>query len=150
MHDKADDISSLPNDQGQRRYYKRMELWLVAKSGKIEELEMQLRRGVDLNEKDPERRTALWWATSRGHAKIVEFLLSEEGLDINHPDAKAHLTPLHTAVLHGYDVLNLFLQHRDIEINTQDDRDDEISTQAYATKMAKRQSNMLYDTETKS
>ena len=55
---------------------------------------------MDLNQRDEKMTTALHWASFAGAEKIVEYLLVQEGIEINPVDSEG-LTPLHLATTYG-------------------------------------------------
>jgi ankyrin repeat protein len=53
-----------------------------AREGKYEELKNFIKRGVDVNARDPKGWTALMWASERGHADVARLLL-DHGASVN-------------------------------------------------------------------
>ena len=65
----------------------------AAKFGDLDGVQAELDKGVDVNAKDDHERTALHFATSRGHKEVAELLIAK-GADVNAKD-KYERTPLH-------------------------------------------------------
>ncbi|CAN9349704.1 unnamed protein product [Alternaria sp. RS040] len=60
-------------------------LWLAAKNGKEDEVAELVFSTSEWRKtiRDPDGRTALWWAVSTGQARIAGFLLATGGFDVN-------------------------------------------------------------------
>jgi ankyrin repeat protein len=63
---------------------------------------------IDMNVKDINGRTPLWWATRNNHPFIAKRLLAESGVDANAASTEGS-TPLHHAVCHGSRLMMLTL-----------------------------------------
>ncbi|KAH8631402.1 hypothetical protein IG631_13085 [Alternaria alternata] len=97
-------------------------LWLAAKNGKedeVEELVLSTSKWCKTM-KDPDGRTALWWAVSTGQARIAGLLLATGELDVNErPDG--HHGLLHEAVrFNDIAVTKVLLGRGDLDVNIKD------------------------------
>lgn len=73
------------------------------------------RSDVSPDYKDPNGRTALWWAADRGHTEVVKLLLARPEVDINSKDRGGD-TPLTRAALEGHEAMTkLLLAHPRID-----------------------------------
>lgn len=97
-------------------------LWLAAKNGKEDEVAELLFSTSKWRKtmKDPDGRTALWWAVSTGQARVAELLLATQAFDVNEiPDH--HHGLLHQAVRSDYiAVTKALLDHGAIDVNIKD------------------------------
>lgn len=79
----------------------------TARQGEMNLLNYLLALGAELSAVDWSRRSALHWAASEGHAKVVELILTKlhelgMGTAMVHARDLAGDTPLHLACLHGH------------------------------------------------
>ncbi|OWY51284.1 hypothetical protein AALT_g4570 [Alternaria alternata] len=97
-----------------------MPLWLAAKNGKEDEVELVLSNGWGNILKDPEGRTALWWAVRNGQERIATLLLATGQFDVNEkPNGELGL--LHAAVLFKHiGVAEVLLSQDGLDVNTKD------------------------------
>jgi ankyrin repeat protein len=97
-------------------------LWLAAKNGKEDEVAELVFSTSEWRKtmKDPDGRTALWWAVSTGQARIAELLLATQAFDVNEiPDH--HHGLLHQAVRSNYiAVTKALLDHGALDVNIKD------------------------------
>jgi len=83
---------------------------IAASKGDVQTVQRLLKDGADVNDKDIEGRTPLYYAVSNGHIDIVNTLL-KNGADITQVTNKGN-TPLHTATSKGYkEIIEVLLQH---------------------------------------
>ena len=69
----------------------------------------------DVNATDSEGRTALTWAATRGHKKVVKMLLEREGINPDHVDTKYGWTPLSRAARRGHEgIVKLLLEREEV------------------------------------
>lgn len=87
----------------------------AAANGDIELLEIFLKYGTDIDEKDEDGKTALHWAVENCHTETVSWLV-EHGANIEAKD-NYNFTPLHHGAENGHTkVVSLLLEHgADIE-----------------------------------
>ena len=72
---------------------------------------------MDINFKDNEGRTPLWWAAKGGHSEVVKLLLVKDSIELDPKDCKGR-TPLLRAARNGHsEVVNLLLAEDGIELN---------------------------------
>ncbi|CAI9631388.1 unnamed protein product [Alternaria burnsii] len=70
--------------------------------------------------KDPEKRTALWWAIKTGHAKIARMLLETRKFNVNERPI-GYFGLLHAAIIsENIAVTELLLGQDDLDVNTKD------------------------------
>ncbi|KAB2105292.1 hypothetical protein AG0111_0g7058 [Alternaria gaisen] len=97
-------------------------LWLAAKNGKEYEVKELVLSTSEWRKtmKDPDGRTALWWAVSTGQARIAGLLLATGGFDVNErPDG--HHGLLHEAVrANDIAVTKVLLGRGDLDVNIKD------------------------------
>ena len=73
---------------------------------------------TDINTQDYERRTSLYLAALRNHSDVVNFLLQQESVDVNHGTQSHGETALIVAAKHGYsDIVGLLLDNEIIDVN---------------------------------
>jgi ankyrin repeat protein len=75
-------------------------------------------RNTKVDFKDSDRRTALWWASSRGWSKAVSLLLDASSAMINLKDVRGQ-APLHAAAKGGAKAVAELLIERGANVNTQ-------------------------------
>lgn len=72
---------------------------------------------VFINAQDADGKTALILSASTGNVSVVNFLLSYEGIDLNHKSKSGH-TALMAAAMYGYkDVVSLLLNQENMDLN---------------------------------
>jgi hypothetical protein len=80
-----------------------------------------LKNGYDLDPKDSNGRTPLWWAAKDGHEAVVRLLLVKDGVD---PDSKDNIwgqTPLSWAAANGHEaVVRLLVAKGGIDPDSKD------------------------------
>ena len=75
---------------------------------------------IDVNAQDDTGLTALHYAVSGRHRRVVEALLAYETINVNLTDARGQ-TPLHYAISKGYtSAMELLLAHDDIFVHVKD------------------------------
>ena len=99
-----------------------------AKNGDLEGLKRELAKGVDINLRDEDNRTALILATNRGFYDIVRELLSHPDIDVNARSGSYASDQKNTALilasLHDFiDIAKELLKHPGIDINIEDEHD---------------------------
>ena len=72
-------------------------LWRLCCDGKLDEVRVELARGGDVNNKDPNGLTALMYAVIEGHNPIIKLLLERPAVKTNEKDNLGY-TALHWAV----------------------------------------------------
>lgn len=88
-----------------------------AYGGNLEEVEVLVAKGADVNVRDQKKRTPLIFAASNGHTSIVEFLFSK-GADINARDSGGQ-TALLYASKRSFNETAAFLLENGAEVNVQ-------------------------------
>ncbi len=91
----------------------------AAMHGKVEDVELLLDRGADINHKDQFGSTALLDAAIHGDAKIVELLLNR-GADVHHRSTFWGDTALFKAAIFGFPEIVELLLDRGADIHHQD------------------------------
>jgi len=122
-----------------------------ARTGDVVGVEALLKKdGVDLNTRDSTGQRALTAALNsmgkmlRSREKMVEFLLAQEGIDVNSPDAIC--PPLHHAV-HGnclYEV-RLLIKHKGISLDQKNADDKSAMQVAQTTQPSERYADIVTD-----
>jgi ankyrin repeat protein len=80
-----------------------------------------LGKGIDINQKDEDGRTALMEASFYGHAEIVKMLLEKQNIDINQIDEDGK-TALMWASEGGHkEIVKMLLEKENIDINQTDE-----------------------------
>lgn len=105
------------------RFHGRTELSYAADSGLVLFVHNLLSsRDTEVDSRDDQNRTPLWWAAMNGHEKVVQLLLAR-GADVNAMD-KYHMTILHIAAVkgHGKVVRSLLIYRVDINAQGHDHR----------------------------
>ena len=77
-----------------------MELISAAKDGNFEEAFSLITAGTNLNARDKDKATPLYWSACRGNASLCEVLI-QAGCDVN-AQVKWGSTALHAAVDRGH------------------------------------------------
>jgi len=87
------------------------DIFSAAERNDVVLLEQLLLEGVDINERDFDRKgTALHWACGKGNLEAIELLI-DFGADVNSQDVRGR-TPLHTLIEQRYDKIALwFIQY---------------------------------------
>lgn len=93
-------------------------LHAAANQGNLEEVRAWItQRGIAVDSRDSERRTALYRAARKGHLEVVQFLVSH-GADVNAGNNSGK-TPLYWAVLKGHFEVVRFLVKHGANVNVQ-------------------------------
>jgi ankyrin repeat protein len=86
-------------------------LCVAADSGRTDVVEELLNKGVDINSKGTDGRSALFCAAEIGNCAMAKLLL-ERGVDANKADNEKNITPLLIATQYGYyDMVEVLLEH---------------------------------------
>ncbi len=97
-----------------------LSLFTAAQNGEQEEVKALLDQGIDINAKNSEGNTPLYYALIGGHGELAQLLI-EKGADVTVKDARG-MTPLYLAAGQGmYTIVELILAHDTIDINVQTD-----------------------------
>lgn len=121
----SNDVTTIvKNTKKDREGSRRQSLWLAAKNGWEDQVEIQLRTDeLNPNEPDEDGRTALWWAAwgdRSSHSKVAALLLANDKVNINARDDEGR-TPIHVAALKGHEeVTKLLLVEAALDVNCQD------------------------------
>jgi ankyrin repeat protein len=78
------------------------------------------RKGVDVNARDSQQKTALIWACETGNPQAVELLLGMEDIDVNAKDKEDRTAIMPAAVNQDSRALELLLQRMDVDVNVRD------------------------------
>ena len=82
-----------------------------AKLGRLDQVQLAIQSGQNVNDKDGEGRTALHWAVDRAQEAMVHALVEQHGANVNAQDGEG-ATPLHYAAMCEHIPLTLYLlQH---------------------------------------
>ncbi|KAL8367273.1 hypothetical protein RB599_010322 [Gaeumannomyces hyphopodioides] len=77
--------------------------------------------GTEIDIRDREGRTPLWWAARNGHEAVVKQLLATGKVDVESKDGMWGRTPLSWAALHGHEaVVKLLLATRKVDVDSKD------------------------------
>ena len=100
---------SKPNEQ----------LLYAAEGGWLERIKIILDCHItDINTQDDEGKTPLYLAASKNHTDMVNLLLRQESIDVNHGSQLHGETALLVASKHGYsDIVRVLLKLANIEVN---------------------------------
>jgi ankyrin repeat protein len=60
-----------------------------------------MKGGVNVNAKDSNCRTPLWWAAGNGHLEVTNLLIQQKGVDLCSEDSSGR-TPLSWAAENGH------------------------------------------------
>ena len=94
-------------------------LWQLCKEGRLEMLRTAVAQREDVNCRDKENRTTLFWAVFSGHTSIVRLLLKQPGIDVNVKDNQAGQTALAIAALMGnVEIVHLLLAVKSLNVNS--------------------------------
>jgi len=74
----------------------------VARKGRAGRAAVLVAAGADVNARDKHGRTALYWASERGHTAVVTALLACPGVNMNAAEEVNGVTPLGQASYHGH------------------------------------------------
>ncbi len=94
-------------------------LHTAAAEGRATITEMLLNAGANINARNKEGETPLFWAVRKCHAHVVEVLLAQNA-DINAAESNNLRTPLHEAVLHGHREITGMLQAKGADLALKD------------------------------
>ena len=73
----------------------------------------------DVNCRDEENRTALFWAVIGDHTSIVRHLLKQPGIDVNVKEDRGGQTVLHFAASIGHvEIVQLLLTSKSMNVNS--------------------------------
>ena len=86
-----------------------------AEKGKLTKVQECIQKGVDIETKGKNDRTALMWASQEGHLEVVKYL-AEKGADVD-PVSDNGWTPLMEAVSHGNLEMTKYLVENGADIN---------------------------------
>ena len=93
----------------------------AARTGDIDKAKSLIAKGADVNAKDENTRTPLFYAAKYGHKDLAELLIAN-GADINMHGGTPFKTPLYIATYYGYkEVVEVLLSHG-AEVNVLNDR----------------------------
>jgi ankyrin repeat protein len=93
----------------------------AAEKGDTKRIQILISNGADINAKDLNKWTPLYWATSGDHREAAELLIAS-GADVNVRDGD-RTTPLHMAARYGHGNLIELLVAKRAEINARGYRD---------------------------
>ncbi|KAI5819909.1 ankyrin repeat-containing domain protein, partial [Pyronema omphalodes] len=80
------------------------------------------RKGVDVNARDNQQKTALIWACETGNPHAVELLLGMEDIDVNAKDNENRSAIMSAAVNQDPRALEVLLQRTDVDVNVRDEK----------------------------
>ena len=75
-------------------------LHFVSEKGYAPVVTKVLGQGVEIDQRDDQRRTALHWATKSGQTDVARLLI-QNGANVNANCQDEEMTPLHVASIHG-------------------------------------------------
>lgn len=78
-----------------------MDLFSAAKDGNTQRVNELIKTGVNVNRRNGTNHTALMYASTQGHLKVVKALI-EAGADVNSPNPFGGITALMYASMRGY------------------------------------------------
>jgi ankyrin repeat protein len=83
-------------------------------------LALKLLPGFDIDLKDKDGWTPLWWAAKYGHEAIVKFLLATEKVDVNSKDEDGRIL-LWWAATYGHEAIVKLLLEKGTNLESKDD-----------------------------
>lgn len=105
-------------DANQRDYTGQTALFKAANNGHHQVLDVLLQhKGVDPDAVSNDGFTPLLQSIFERHQKVVKLLLARTDVNPNRPDTTYNQTPLWMASTAGGEILEMFLERRDLEIN---------------------------------
>lgn len=90
----------------------------AAKADDAAQVERLLATGIDVDERDVAKKTALHWAAEAGHIKVARLLVAN-GADVNAKDF-ANYTALHAASYHEHEAVAELLIASGADVNALD------------------------------
>ena len=94
-------------------------LWQLCKEGQLEMLRTAVAQKEDVNCRDEENRTALFWAVIGDHTSIVRHLLKQPGIDVNVKEDQDGMTALAIAAINGnVEIVQLLLTTKSLNANS--------------------------------
>lgn len=90
----------------------------AAKVDDVAQVEGLLAAGIDVDERDVAKKTALQWAAEAGHINVARLLVAS-GADVNAKDF-ANYTALHSASYHGHEAVAGLLIASGADVNALD------------------------------
>ena len=116
---RIDDQIELPEEPEMPESFSQAEQAFLqsAYAGRLEEVQVLVDKGVDVNLRDQKKRTPLILAAYNGHTPVVEFLVGE-GADVNAGDGD-HQTALMYASKRSFNETAELLLEKGAEVNTQ-------------------------------
>ena len=74
-------------------------------------------KGADVNSRDSEERTALYWSVYKKHNLIVKLLLEQPYIDVNYKEASKGMSALNIAAQENVEALQLILATDSVDVN---------------------------------
>ncbi|MCT4635890.1 MAG: ankyrin repeat domain-containing protein [Rickettsiales bacterium] len=87
------------------------EFFKAAREGKLEDMKVMVENGFDPHQASHDQRDALYYAITGGHIDVIEWLVIEQELDINHANIYGEIGLHVAAIERNYDVMRWMLEH---------------------------------------
>ena len=96
-------------------------LWQLCKEGQLAMLRTAVALGENVNSRDEENRTTLFWAVVGRRTSIVRLLLKQPGIDVNVQEDQAGRTALFLAATMGnVEIVQLLMTSKSMDVSSTD------------------------------
>src|SRR5687767_5150161 len=88
------------------------DLHFASAHGQLDRVKACLKKGVDINVKNADGRTALIWASNSGQENVVQFLLDQRGLHIDDATKTGHTALILASTSGHYNIVDRLIEKK--------------------------------------